>query len=313
MQKLFKGALECPRPDPRFAYIAPLYGQAKDVAWEYVKHYARGLNATIHETELRVDLPNKARLRLYGADNPDRLRGIYMDGCVLDEFAGMRPSVWGEVVRPMLADRQGWACFIGTPDGHNEFYDLWQKAQDNPDWFTLMLKASETKLLSDTELLDARKGMSEDQYAQEFECSFEAAIQGAYFATQMKNMRAEGRLGKVTYDPGRAVNTFWDIGKTDSTAVWFHQSRGQMHHLIDYYENAGEDVGFYARMLNTKRRRSVAGSMANIWARTIWIIVIGFCRAERRLKILRATLVSTFRWCRASRTSRTPSKPDAIS
>ena len=253
VQKLFKSALECKKPDPRFAYVAPLYGQAKDVSWEYVKHYARGLKATVHETEFRVDLPNGARLRLYGADNPDRLRGIYLDGVVLDEFAGMRPSVWGEVVRPMLADRGGWATFIGTPEGHNEFWKLWVDAEHDPDWFRVMLKADETGILSDKELEDARKGMSEDAYAQEFLCSFEAAIQGAYFATQMKNMRAEGRLGKVTYDPGRQVNTFWDIGKTDSTAVWFHQSRGQMHHLIDYYENAGEDVGFYARMLNTKR------------------------------------------------------------
>jgi len=106
--------------------------------------------------------------------------------------------------------------------------------------------------LAPTELADARKGMSEDQYLQEFECSFEAAIQGAYFASQMKAMRAEGRLTKIPFDPGREVNTFWDIGKTDSTCIWFHQNRGQMHHLIDYYENAGEDVGFYARILKEK-------------------------------------------------------------
>ena len=221
--------------DPRFGYVAPLYSQAKDVAWEYVKFYSRGLGGSINETELRVDLPNGARVRLYGADNPDRLRGVYFDGVILDEFADMRPSVWGEVVRPMLADRQGWACFIGTPHGHNEFFEKWQEAQASPDWFAVMLKASETGILTPGELADARKTMSEDQFLQEFECSFEAAIQGAYFKTQMRTMREEGRLGVVPFDSSRPVNTFWDIGKTDSTAVWFHQSRGNMHHLIDYY------------------------------------------------------------------------------
>jgi len=252
VQKLFRGALETQLPDPRYGYVAPLYSQAKDVAWEYCKHYAKGLGGTVNETELRVDLPNGARIRLYGADNPDRLRGIYFDGVILDEFADMRPSVWGEVVRPMLADRSGWATFIGTPRGHNGFYDKWQEAQTSDDWFKVMLKASDTGILSEGELADARKTMSEDQYEQEFECSFEAAIKGAYFATQMKAMRADNRVGKVLFDASRPVNTFWDVGKTDSTAIWFHQNRGQHHHLIDYYEHAGEDVAFYARMLKTK-------------------------------------------------------------
>lgn len=253
VQKLVKGALTCTRPKSRFAYVAPLYGQAKDVAWEYLKAYSRRLGAIITETELRVDLSNGARVRLYGSDNPERLRGLYFDGVVLDEYADMRPSVWGEVIRPMLADRQGWATFIGTPKGHNAFYDKWQEAQASEDWYAVMLKASETNLLTQAELEDARRTMSEDQYAQEFECSFEAAIQGAYFATQMKRLRAEGRIGNVPVDLSRPVNTFWDIGKGDPTAIWFHQNHGQMHHLVDYYENAGEGVEFYARILKDKQ------------------------------------------------------------
>jgi len=255
VQKLFKGALESRLPDPRYGYVAPLYSQAKDVAWEYVKHYSRGLGGIVNETELRVDLPNGARIRLYGADNPDRLRGIYFDGVILDEFADMRPSVWGEVVRPMLADRQGWACFIGTPHGHNEFFEKWKEANASDDWYKVMLKASDTGILSEGELEDAKKTMSEDNYLQEFECSFEAAIQGALFKTQMRAMRDDKRLGKVPYDSSRPVNTFWDVGKTDSTAIWFHQNRGQMHHLVDYYEHSGEDIAFYAKILREKAER----------------------------------------------------------
>lgn len=264
IQKLIKSALECHKREPRYAYVAPLYSQAKDVAWEYLKHFTKPLAATPNETELRVDLPDQlggARIRLYGADNPDRLRGLYLDGVVLDEFADMRPSVWGEVVRPMLADRLGWATFIGTPKGHNEFHAKWLEANDNPDWLRQMLRASETGILPPEELESARQAMSQDQYDQEFECSFEAAIQGAYFAVQMRRAREEGRIGKVPLDPSRPVNTFWDIGKRDSTSIWFHQNAGQMHHLVGYYENAGEGVDHYARFLKdyADRRNFVYG------------------------------------------------------
>jgi hypothetical protein len=254
VQKLIAGALRCQLPSPRYAYVAPLYTQAKDVAWEYTRSFAARLSAIPNESELRVDLPNGARIRLYGADNPDRLRGLYLDGVILDEYADMRPSVWGEVIRPMLADRGGWATFIGTPKGHNGFYDLWQEAQRDDRWYGVMLRASETGLLTPEELADARKSMSEDQYLQEFECSFEAAIQGAYFASQMRAMRADGRLGKVTVDPAQPVHTAWDIGKSDATAIWFFQARGQMIHLIDYYESSGEGVEHYARVLREKER-----------------------------------------------------------
>lgn len=255
VQKLVKAALECKLRDPRFAYVAPLYNQAKDVAWGYLKHFTAPLRASLNESELRADLPNGSRIRLYGADNPDRLRGIYLDGAILDEYADMRPSVWGEVIRPMLADRRGWAAFIGTPKGHNEFYELWQRAQTDENWFHLILKASETGLLSQEELTDAAKGMSENAYAQEFECSFEAAIQGAYFAVQMRKLREDDRIGHVPIDPNKPVHTCWDIGKSDLTAIWFFQAHGQMVHLVDYYENSGEGVEFYARHLRELKEK----------------------------------------------------------
>jgi phage terminase large subunit len=108
INELVKGALVCTKPDPRFAYIAPLYTQAKDVAWGYLKHFTAGIpGVTAHESELRVDLPNGGRVRLYGAENYDRMRGIYLDGAILDEYGDMDPRVWPEVIRPALSDRQG--------------------------------------------------------------------------------------------------------------------------------------------------------------------------------------------------------------
>jgi phage terminase large subunit len=136
------------KQDARFAYICPRFNQAKDVAWLYVKRLTADIpGVQLHESELRADFPNGARVRLYGADNPDRLRGIYLDGCILDEFADMRPSVWGEIIRPMLMDRKGWAAFLGTPKGRNAFYTIYERARTDPEWFTLLLNAAESGLL----------------------------------------------------------------------------------------------------------------------------------------------------------------------
>lgn len=177
IRHLERAALTSNRENPRYAYIAPLYKQAKDVAWQYLKDGAAPLvqfGAKINESELRVDYPNGGRVRLYGADRPDSLRGIYLDGVILDEAADMRPEIWSSVLRPALADREGWAVFIGTPKGRDSFYERWREAQANPqDWFALELRASRTGILPETELAAARAAMSEAEYNREFECSFD--------------------------------------------------------------------------------------------------------------------------------------------
>lgn len=255
INELVKAALTSDRDRPRFAYIAPLLKQAKEIAWDYLKHYTAPLlavGATYNESELRVDLPNGARIRIYGADNPDSLRGIYLDGVVIDEPAQVRPSLWSEVVRPALSDRAGWAVFIGTPAGKNEFWEIAQRAQFSEDWFYLNLRASETGLISDEELRDAKEQMGEDKFAQEYECSFEAAIQGAYYAEALKRVRDDGRLGKVPYERGVAVHTAWDLGVSDSTAIWFVQTVGREVRVIDYHEGSGVGLDEYAKVLKDK-------------------------------------------------------------
>jgi phage terminase large subunit len=252
VQKLTKAALECKLNEPRFAYVAPLFNQAKDIAWLYLRHYARLLGAGINESELRVDFPGGARIRLYGADNPDRLRGMYLDGVVLDEYADMRPSVWGEIIRPMLADRRGWATFIGTPKGRNEFFELWEHAASDPSWYRTMLRASETGLLNTDELLDAKRTMTPEQYEQEFECSFEAAILGAYFGKEIAQAERDGRITAVDYDPAIPVHTAWDLGIGDSTAIWFWQMAGDEIRVIDHYEAHSQALPHYAAVLASK-------------------------------------------------------------
>lgn len=247
--ELVLSALLTKKQDARYAYVCPQYNQAKDVAWLYVKRLTADIpGIQYNESELRADLPNGSRVRLYGADNPDRLRGLYLDGAICDEFADMRSSVWGEVIRPMLADRRGWAVFIGTPKGHNDFYRSWLYAKQAEDWFALMLKASESGLIDKAELIDARRGMTEDQYEQEFECSFEAAIAGAYYAKDI----VDAQITEVACDPELPVFTAWDIGYSDDTAIWFYQvTRGEIH-VIDYYAANGHGVEHYVDVLNDR-------------------------------------------------------------
>jgi hypothetical protein len=250
---MIRRAVRDSKPDGRYAYIAPLYNQAKDIAWSYLKHYAFPLLAdSPNESELRVDLVNGSRIRLYGADNPDRLRGIYLDGVILDEYGDMKPAIWTDVIRPALSDRKGWGTFIGTPKGKNEFWTLWQDAQKNGDWFTLMLKASETGLIEQSELDEARKQMGSDQFEQEYECSFEAAIKGAFYADEMRRAQDEGRIGRVAIDRGLQVDTAWDLGVSDSTAIWFIQTLGKERRMIDYYESSGVGLDHYAQVLRDR-------------------------------------------------------------
>jgi phage terminase large subunit len=252
---LQRAAIECPRIRPRFAYISPFLNQSKTVAWDYLRSAMaplRKYGARVRETELRVDYPKGGQVRLYGADNPDALRGIYLDGIVLDEYADMDPRVWSEVIRPALADRGGWAVFIGTPKGRSAFFELWRRAQSEGDWFSLMLKASDTGLIPASELSLARRDLSDEQYAQEFECSFDAAVVGAYYGKLMARAEEERRITDVPYEPAAAVWTSWDLGIRDATAIWFAQVVGRQIRVIDYYEASGVDLGHYVRGIGAR-------------------------------------------------------------
>jgi hypothetical protein len=161
--------------DGRYAYIAPLYRQARQVAWDYFKTYMHMIpGVKFYESDLTIEMPNGARISLYGADNPDSLRGIYLDGVVMDEVAQMRAGVWGEVVRPALADRGGWGLFIGTPKGVDTFYELYQRALKTPGWFARVYSVEDTGIISEAELMSAKMDMSQRQYRQEFLCEFDA-------------------------------------------------------------------------------------------------------------------------------------------
>lgn len=233
MQAMYRVTLA----NPRVAYIAPQRNQAKSVAWEYCKQMSRTLPAVdINESELRIDFAaqqGRARLQLWGADSIDTLRGNYFDAVVLDEAAQMQPNLWPQVIRPALSERAGTGTFIGTPQGHNAFYDRYKHALNDNEWFTGMFKASETGYITDDELKGIKRDLTEAEYAQEFECSFEAAILGAYYGKDMGRMSAEGRICHVPYDESLPVITAWDLGMSDKTVIIFMQPVNGEIHIIN--------------------------------------------------------------------------------
>jgi hypothetical protein len=253
---LIRRGVELQREDGRLAYIAPYLNQAKDVAWTYLKRYAAPLNPRINESELWIEIPNAgghtSRVRIYGADNAERLRGGYLDAAVVDEFADIAPSIYGEIIRPMLADRGGWATFIGTIKGRNHLHALHEARKHDPDWYCLYARASETGLLPAEELADSRATMTAEQYAQEFELDPDAAIIGAYYGTELAEAERAGRICDVPYDDALPVHTAWDLGMGDSTAIWWFQIVGSELRVIDYYENSGQALGHYTAVCAAK-------------------------------------------------------------
>ena len=239
----------------QYAYIAPFRSQAKSVAWDYLKYYAKAVSESSNESELTVTLINGAKVRLFGADNADAMRGLGFNGVYLDEYGDFKPSVWGNIVRPALSDRLGWAVFGGTPKGKNQFHDIYKVSQATPDWFLLRLPASVSKLLPATELKAASQQLSQDQYDQEYECSFDAAIMGAYYGQEMRQVDADGRIRDLRFDPDADVMTAWDLGYRDDTAIWFYQVVRNEIHVLDYYAVSGASIEEIAKVVIDKGYR----------------------------------------------------------
>ena len=251
---LIKSCMTNNNHQPRFAYIAPTYSQAKKIAWDYLKHYTKNLpNTKYNETELRADFFNGSRIQLLSSENPDSIRGIYLDGAVVDEASQVSRELIDEVIRPAIADRKGWMSLCSTPKGMNNiFYDLYLKAQSDEDWFLYTAKASETGLVDDDELKAALSVMGQATYNQEFECSFIGNVKGSIYGELISKLEDEKRIARVPHDPSYPVNTAWDLGYNDSTAILFYQNVGHAINIIDSYENNNKAFPHYAQILKEK-------------------------------------------------------------
>ena len=254
LNHLIRSALQNKNHNPRLAYIAPTYKQAKSIAWDYLKFYTKNIPGTRwNESELRCDLINGARITLLSSENFDSIRGIYLDVCAIDEVAQVSQGLIDEVIVPALSDRKGKLFLIGTPKGMNNiFYDYYQKAQADPKWFLFKAKASETNIVDEEELGNALTVMGKAKYDQEFECSFLGNLENSIFGDLVQELDDKGSIGAVPYDPSLPVNTAWDIGYNDSTSIIFFQLLNHQINIIETYEDDNEALPHYIKILQDK-------------------------------------------------------------
>jgi len=252
-------ALQCQKNRPQYAYVAPEKAQAKKIVWGIMKDNTGFLpDVKYNEAELKVEFTTaggtKCTIYVEGADDPARLRGMYFDGVVLDEVAQMPEEIWDKVLMPALTDRDGWAIFIGTPEGKNLLYRLYQRGlkEDARNWYSHLFKASETGIFTHEQLKDFRDEIGDEAYNQEYECSFDAAVKGTYYGKNLAMLKEQGFVGNYPWDPSLPVFTAWDIGGNDPTAIWFAQQEGDTVRIIDFYQGQGPDVSYYINIVLAK-------------------------------------------------------------
>ena len=265
LNHLLRDALTSKKPNPRFHLLSPTFKQAKQVSWDYLKTFSAGIPGTkFNESELRADYGNGARITLLSAEGGGQsIRGIYSDGFVIDEAGLIENTVFPEIVRPALADRNGlngeqtYCIFVGTPMGHNALWDFYTRAKEDPDWHCAVHKASETGILPDEELQAAKSTMPEGIYEAEFECSFESNVPGAVYAKELQSMEENDQIGRIPFDPAFKVQTFWDLGINDSTSILFAQlAHGNRSiSIIDHVNMTGEGLPYYADLLDQKAKQ----------------------------------------------------------
>ena len=253
-------------------HMLPEYSQARKSVWEAVnphtgvrridEAFPRELRETTRETDMFIKFKNGSTWQLVGSDTFNSLVGSPPIGVTASEWALADPAAWA-YLRPILRENGGWAVFITTPRGRNHVHRMFEGAKDDPTWFVQRLTATDTKTLSAEDLAREREEYrreygSEDGdnlFDQEYMCSFDAAIIGAYYAKLMREAEADNRLTRVPYEPLAAVNTAWDLGLADSTAIWFFQVIGKEIRVIDYLENSGQSLDWYVGELAKKPYR----------------------------------------------------------
>lgn len=243
-----------------YFYVFPTYAQGRKILWQgmdregfpFMAHIPSEVIEAKHEQDMRIKLVNGSAIQVIGSDKIDSIVGTNPIGVVFSEYSLQDPRAW-DYLRPILRENGGWAVFDFTPRGKNHGYQLYEMAKDNPEWFCQRLTIDDTGVLKDSDIEAERNaGMSEEMIQQEFYCSFEGVMFGAYFGKQIKAAEDDGRITRVPYESGIGVETWWDLGIRDSMAIWFTQTIGREVRVIDYYENSGEGLEHYAKFLQEK-------------------------------------------------------------
>lgn len=246
-----------------YYYFFPEFAQGKRVIWDgmdgsgyrFLDHLPSELVRKANSTDMKVELVNNSIIQIIGTDKFDKVRGSNPVGCVFSEFAFQNPKAW-DIVRPILAENGGWAVFNSTPFGKNHFYDMFETAKSLPDWYTQLVTVEDSRdengnRYVSEEVVEAERqaGMSEEMVQQEFYCSFTANAQGFYYLKYIEDADKEQRIGNVPYNPNYPVDLWWDIGFSDSTAIWFTQTINREICVIDFYQNNSQGLEHYAKYL----------------------------------------------------------------
>src|SRR3990167_1288124 len=251
-----------------YYYFFPTYEWGKKVIWDgmdkdglpFLSHFPPETIADTNEQEMKVTLSNGSLFRVIGTDNIQKVRGTNPVGCVFSEYSHHNPRAW-DVVRPILNENKGWAIFNYTPFGKNHGWEMSRMAQSNPDWFYQFLTIKDTRDEDDNPIIteeDIQKerdaGMPEELIQQEFYCSFMGSMTGAYYGQMMNRLREKGQVTSVQWEPSLPIDTWWDLGVSDSTAIWFTQRAKYSNEVrvIDCYSNSGEGLLHYIKHLQEK-------------------------------------------------------------
>lgn len=244
----------------QYYYIFPTYSQGKKAIWEgrdkngisFLDHLPSDRVVTKNNSELKIITSNGSLIRIVGSDNIDALMGTSPRGVVFSEYSLQAPQAW-DYIRPILIENGGWARFNFTPRGKNHAYDLYLMAKENPEWVVSVQSIEDTGFITAEDIEKEREsGMSEDLIQQEFYCSFTRGQEGSWYGKYMASLDADGRITNVPYDPYARVDTFWDLGVGDSTAIIFAQKVGNEIHIVDHYEMHGEGLDHYAKIIRER-------------------------------------------------------------
>jgi phage terminase large subunit len=250
-----------------YYYFFPEYAQGRRVIWDgidgsgfkFLDHIPEPLVQSKNGTNMKLELTNGSVIQIMGTDKFDKVRGSNPVGCVFSEYAFQNPKAWN-IIRPILRENGGWALFNSSTNGKNHFYEMYQMAMKNPNWFVMNYNVEQTfdengnRYITDEMVQEERdSGMSEEMIQQEFYNSWTANTEGFYYLSLLEDLETNKQITTVRHDPTVPVETWWDIGVHDSTTIWFTQIVNKSLHIIDYYSSNNKGLDHYAKVLQSKK------------------------------------------------------------
>lgn len=244
---------------PQYAYLLPEGEQAEKVAWPAFMdliYDLPGFKVNNQKKTIEIEA-NRAKIYVLGLKEPDRLRGLYLDGVVIDEFGDINSSAWGEVIYPTLTDRKGWAVITGTPKGKDGLYEMFcigkKMIEEHPEsWDVRLIDVYSSSVFTEQEIQEKRDMMTDAQFRQEYLLDFDADFNNRYYSELINRAKENGRIGSFSYNPKLPVHVAYDLG-SDGTAIWFCQKENNRLILIDYFEKSDlKELSQIFNMLNSR-------------------------------------------------------------